>query len=125
MTAVPAMSQTISTGMMYDGQEIRRTEGVTSLVMNGHKLELQSDGNLCLKTVQNGHRWCVNDHIGANYQQVSKVVFQRGVLKVLDANGKQLWATRNVADPYAKLVITPQGKLQTTSSVGALYWENP
>lgn len=123
--AVPALSQAIKTGLMYDGQEIRRTEGSTALVMNGHKLVYQADGNLCLQTVDNGHRWCVNDHIGADYQKTSKVVFQKGVLKVLDAGGKQLWATRSVADPYAKLVITPQGKLQTTNAANALYWENP
>lgn len=121
--AAPAKAAPASAAsLMTNQQALGRGE---RLAMNGYYLTFQTDGNLCVYA-QDGDRWqwCVNDAIGDKYQQVQRVSFVNGVLAVFDANNAKLWSTRPVADPYARLVLTPSGSLQTQSAVGAVYWTN-
>lgn len=107
-------------GLLLNDMELKRNEAVA---MNGYKLIFQHDGNICLQKQPNTHVWCVNDMIGQKYQEIAKVKFEKGTLIIYDNKGAKLWSTRSVADPYAKIIITPDGKLTTMSSVGAVYWQ--
>ena len=134
LASAPASAQTYAQtyaktgkgGLLLDGMELKRSpkDKVSEAVsMNGYMLIFQSDSNLCVQKVDRSHVWCINDTIGSKYSQIAKVKFEKGTLIAYDAKGGKLWSTRTVADPYAKLILTPQGKLQTTSSVGVVYWE--
>ena len=99
--------------------------------MNGYSLIFQHDYNLCLvKAGQGGEAgdyagWCVGDEKSSTYMNTRKVLFDKGTLKALDAAGKVIWQSTPKSDPYAKLIISPQGKLMITNAVGAVYWSKP
>lgn len=98
--------------------------------MNGYALVFQHDYNVCLVKSTPGtasftasdYRWCVNNEMGNRYQQIRKVIFEDGMLKCLDGTGKPIWASALKKDPYAKIIISPQGELMITNAAGAVYW---
>lgn len=108
---------------MVNNQSLTRTQFVS---MNGHRLQVNPDGNLCLfaETGPNPHRWCVNDEIGGQYAQIQRVAFEAGVLSAYDANKVKLWSSKPVRDPTATMTLTPDGRLVIRSGSGALHWQN-
>jgi len=113
-------------GLLLNNMELKRSpkgQVAEAVAMNGYRLIFQNDSNICVQKQPSTHVWCVNDMIGNKFQQISKVKFEKGTLIAYDAKGAKLWSTRPVADPYAKIIITPEGKLTTMSSVGVVYWQ--
>ena len=122
MPAVPAQGLPTASAMAHN-QSLSREQFVS---MNGYRLQVNPDGNLCLfaETGPNPHRWCVNDEIGGQYAQIQRVTFGGGVLAAYDAKNAQLWSSRPVRDPSARLTITPEGRLVILSGSGAVHWQN-
>lgn len=113
-------------GLLLNNMELKRSpkgKVAEAVAMNGYQLIFQNDSNICVQKQPTTHVWCVNDMIGDKYKQITKVKFEKGTLIAYDAKGAKLWSTRPVSDPHAKIIITPQGKLTTMSSVGSVYWQ--
>lgn len=135
--ATPALTQTSTAdyartgggGLLLNNMELKQSpEGSreNAVGMNGHVLIFQADYNLCLKTSPDlAYRWCLNDEAKTTWMNTRKVVFVNGTLKALDGAGKTVWKSTAKADPYAKLIITPEGKLVTMNASGAVYWSRP
>ena len=124
-------------GLLLNNMELKQSAAVgknsakEAVGMNGYSLIFQHDYNLCLvKAGQGGEAgdyagWCVGDEKSSTYMNTRKVLFDKGTLKALDAAGKVIWQSTPKNDPYAKLIISPQGKLMITNAVGAVYWSKP
>jgi hypothetical protein len=111
-----------------DGKNSKRD----SVGMNGYGLIFQSDSNVCLKKSDpasgdytlSDYRWCVNDEptMKTAYRNTRKVMFANGMLQCLDAAGKVIWSSTPKKDPFAKIIIAPNGQLMITNAGGAVYW---
>jgi hypothetical protein len=124
-------------GLFLNNMELKQSpaEGKNSaresVGMNGYVLTFQQDYNLCLKRQGQGGEvgayagWCVSDEKPSTFMNTRKVVFDKGTLKALDGAGKVIWQSTPKNDPYAKIIISPQGKLMITNAVGAVYWSKP
>jgi len=124
-------------GLLLNNMELKQSprdgknSARESVGMNGHALIFQHDYNVCLvKSTSTGDykpsdfRWCVSGEPGMNpkFQQTRKVLFVNGMLQCLDASGKVIWSTTPKKDPYAKIIIAPNGQLLITNAGGAVYW---
>ena len=87
-----------------------------------HYLSLQDDGNLVVKTKNDGYIWGL-DQVKKNF--AARVELGRdGNLVAYDAQGKDIWSPQAKRDPNAKLNITPNGALQLVSGNGEILWSS-
>lgn len=123
-------------GLLLDKMELKQSRPdakgsfENAVAMNGHALVFQHDFNVCLVKMEPGAkaftpagvRWCVSQEAKAAYKNTRKVIFANGMLQCLDAAGKVVWASTPKKDPFAKIIIAPNGQLMITNAGGAVYW---
>jgi hypothetical protein len=111
-------------GLFLDSEELSKAKARYG--MNGYALAFQSDNNVCLQKTDGTYGgWCTNDEF-PDWKKTAKVKFVQGSLQAMDDKGKVIWQTRGtVKDPYARLIISPEGKLMIINAAGAVYWFRP
>ena len=123
-------------GLLLDKMELKQSRPdaqgsfENAVAMNGYALVFQHDSNVCLVKMEPGAkaftpagvRWCVSQEANPAYKNIRKVIFANGMLQGLDAAGKVVWTSHKKADPFAKIIIAPNGQLMITNAVGAVYW---
>ena len=109
-------------GLLTNDQEMTLGMHVN---MSGYFLHHKNDHDLCLaKDTTTDYSWCMSKEL-PTYKNVRKILFTLGMLQALDGAGKVIWHTTPKKDPYAKIMISPEGTLMITNSVGAIYWSKP
>jgi hypothetical protein len=87
-----------------------------------HYLILQRDGNLIVKTKNDGYVWGL-DQLKKN--SAARVELgQDGSLTAYDKQGKAIWSPQAKRYPSAKLTITFNGALQLVAGNGDILWSN-
>lgn len=87
-----------------------------------HYLILQNDGNMIIKTKNDGYVWGL-DQIKKN--SAARVELGRdGSLTAYDAQGKNIWSPQAKRDPNAKLDLTFNGALQLVAGNGEVLWSS-
>ncbi len=87
-----------------------------------HYLILQNDGNLIVKTKNDGYVWGLDQLKKNSADRVE--IGQDGSLEAYDKQGKAIWSPQAKRDPSAKLNITFNGSLQMVAGNGEILWSS-
>lgn len=87
-----------------------------------HYLILQNDGNLMVKTKDDGYVWGLDQLKKNSADRVE--IGQDGSLTAYDKQGKAIWSPQAKRDPSAKLNITFNGALQMVAGNGEILWSS-
>lgn len=87
-----------------------------------HYLILQNDGNMIIKTKNDGYIWGLDQFKKNSADRVE--LGQDGSLTAYDKQGKAIWSPQAKRDPNAKLNITFDGALQMVAGNGEILWSS-